>query len=79
LLSDWLLSLEGTEGGKTAALLLALQAAFLHAFFGALQKGRTDPWTSRSVIDACYALIALPIASGAEGYLTWLRDQTQAK
>ena len=62
MLSDWLLSLEGTEAGKTAALLLALQAAFLHAFFGALQKGRTDPWTSRSVIDACYALIALPIA-----------------
>ena len=61
-MSDWLISLEGTEAGKTAALVLALQAAFLHAFFGALQKGKTDPWTSRAVIDGCYALMALPMA-----------------
>ena len=37
-------------------------AAFLHALFGALQKGRFDPWTSRSIIDGTYALIALPFA-----------------
>lgn len=61
-MSDWLISLEGTEAGKTAALILALQAAFLHAFFGALQKGKTDPWTARTFIDGSYALIALPIA-----------------
>lgn len=61
-MGDWLISLEGTEAGKTAALILALQAAFLHAFFGALQKGRTDPWTARAFIDASYAVIALPAA-----------------
>lgn len=37
-------------------------AAVLHALFGALQKGRYDPFTTRSAIDACYALIALPFA-----------------
>lgn len=59
-MSEWLISLEGTEGGKTLALCLALLAAVLHAFFGALQKGRTDPWTARTVIDASYCLIAVP-------------------
>ncbi len=59
-MSDWLVSLEGTEAGKTLALCLALLAAILHALFGALQKGRTDPWTARTVIDGTYALIALP-------------------
>ncbi len=58
--SDWLISLEGTEGGRTLALWLALLAAVLHAFFGALQKGATDPWTSRTVIDGTYAAIAVP-------------------
>jgi len=33
----------------------------LHAFFGALQKGKTDPWTTRTVIDASYALLAVPL------------------
>lgn len=61
-MGDWIVSLEGTDAGKTFALLLALQAAFLHAFFGALQKGKTDPWTSRSFIDGSYALMALPMA-----------------
>ena len=59
-LSDWLISLEGTEGGHTLALWLALLAAVLHAFFGALQKGKTDPWTARTAIDGTYSLIALP-------------------
>ena len=59
-MSDWLISLEGTEGGKTLALCLALLAAVLHAFFGALQKGKTDPWTARTVIDGSYSLIAVP-------------------
>ncbi len=61
-MSEWLISLEGTDAGKSLALYLAIQAAFLHALFGALQKGKTDPWTSRAVIDGCYALIALPFA-----------------
>lgn len=37
-------------------------AAFLHALFGALQKGRHDPWLSRGAIDGSYALIAAPFA-----------------
>ena len=61
-LGDWLISLEGTDAGRDLALGLALLAAFLHAFFGALQKGKTDPWTSRAAIDASYALMALPVA-----------------
>ena len=61
-MSAWLISLEGTETGHTAALGLALMAAFLHAIFGALQKGRHDPWLSRAAIDASYGLIAAPVA-----------------
>lgn len=61
-MSDWLISLEGTEAGHQAALMLALMAAFLHAVFGALQKGRHDPWLSRGAIDASYGLMAAPFA-----------------
>ncbi len=61
-MSEWLISLEGTDQGKQVALALALLAAILHALFGALQKGRYDPFTTRSAIDGCYALIALPFA-----------------
>ena len=61
-MSDWILSLEGTEAGHRAALILALMAAFLHAVFGALQKGRFDPWLSRGAIDGSYGLIAAPFA-----------------
>ena len=61
-MSEWLSSLEGTEAGKQLALALALMAAFLHALFGALQKGRYDPYTTRAAIDACYALLAMPFA-----------------
>lgn len=61
-MSDWLISLEGTAAGKDLALTLALMAAFLHALFGALQKGRHDPWISRAAIDASYGLIAAPFA-----------------
>ena len=53
-MTDWLISIEGTETGQTIALLLALLAAFLHAVFGALQKGRHDPWLTRGAIDASY-------------------------
>ncbi|MCU0815903.1 MAG: DMT family transporter [Cypionkella sp.] len=61
-MSDWLISLEGTAAGHDLALALALMAAVLHALFGALQKGRHDPWLSRAAIDACYGLMALPFA-----------------
>ncbi len=44
------------------ALALAVMAAFLHAVFGALQKGRHDPWLSRGAIDASYGLMAAPFA-----------------
>lgn len=61
-LSDWLIALEGTTKGAIVAPLLALSAAVLHAVFGALQKGRHDPWISRAAIDICYGVIATPIA-----------------
>lgn len=61
-MSEWLISLEGTEDGRRLALMLALMAAFLHAVFGALQKGRHDPWLSRGAIDISYGLMALPFA-----------------
>ncbi|GAA6208277.1 DMT family transporter [Cognatishimia sp. WU-CL00825] len=61
-MSDWLISLEGTEAGHQLALILAVSAAFLHAVFGALQKGRHDPWLTRGAIDFSYALMAAPFA-----------------
>lgn len=61
-MSAWLVSLEGTPAGANLALGLALMAAFLHALFGALQKGRHDPWLSRAAIDASYGAIAAPFA-----------------
>ena len=36
----WIYQIEGTSVGSRAALWLAILAAFLHAVFGALQKGR---------------------------------------
>ncbi|TYB91203.1 DMT family transporter [Oceaniovalibus sp. ACAM 378] len=61
-MSDWLLSLEGTEAGHRAALILALSAAFLHAVFGALQKGAHDPWLTRGAVDLFMFWLALPVA-----------------
>ncbi|MGX9351786.1 EamA family transporter [Shimia sp. W99] len=61
-MADWLISLEGTEAGHQVALALALLAAFLHAVFGALQKGRHDPWLSRGAIDFSYGAMAAPFA-----------------
>ena len=61
-MTDWLISIEGTEAGHTLALILALLAAFLHAVFGALQKGRHDPWLTRGAIDGSYCLMAAPFA-----------------
>ncbi len=61
-MGDWLVSLEGTEAGQDLALALALIAAFLHAIFGALQKGRFDPWLTRGAIDIWLFLLAAPFA-----------------
>ncbi len=61
-MSAWLTGIEGTDAGHVLALALALAAAVLHAFFGALQKGRHDPWLSRGAMDASYGLIAAPFA-----------------
>ena len=61
-MSDWIASIEGTAAGHNLALVLALAAAFLHALFGALQKGRHDPWVSRGIIDITYGTIAIPFA-----------------
>ncbi|WP_298256919.1 EamA family transporter [uncultured Litoreibacter sp.] len=61
-MSAWLTSLEGTEAGHQLALALALAAALLHAIFGALQKGRHDPWLSRGAIDFSYGMMAAPFA-----------------
>ncbi|MFK7868511.1 MAG: EamA family transporter [Roseobacter sp.] len=61
-MTQWLISIEGTETGHQVALMLALTAAFLHAVFGALQKGRHDPWLTRGAIDISYCVMAAPFA-----------------
>ena len=61
-MSDFFVGIAGTPEGRTVALALALLAAVSHAVFGALQKGRFDPWLSRGSIDGCYSLMALPVA-----------------
>ncbi len=61
-MTDLILTFEGTQAGRQAALWLALLAAFSHAVFGALQKGRFDPWLMRGGIDMAYAAMALPFA-----------------
>ncbi|MGB3406772.1 MAG: EamA family transporter [Jannaschia sp.] len=58
----WLTQIEGTEAGHNLAMVLALSAALLHALFGALQKGRYDPWTSRVAIDTALLVLSAPIA-----------------
>ncbi|PJF10493.1 EamA family transporter [Pseudorhodobacter sp. MZDSW-24AT] len=61
-MTDWLISLEGTPEGLRLALMLALTSAFAHAVFGALQKGRHDPWVTRGSIDLWIAIFAAPVA-----------------
>ncbi|MEP1768554.1 MAG: EamA family transporter [Sulfitobacter sp.] len=61
-MTEWLVSIEGTQTGHQLALVLALLAALLHAVFGALQKGRHDPWLTRGAIDGSYCLMAAPFA-----------------
>ncbi|WP_285669651.1 DMT family transporter [Paralimibaculum aggregatum] len=61
-MTDLILSIQGTPAGATAATILALISAAAHAAFGALQKGRHDPWLARAAIDLSYCLMALPFA-----------------
>jgi len=61
-MSEWIVSLDGTEQGHRLALILALCAAVLHAVFGALQKGMHDPWLTRGAIDVFLFVFALPVA-----------------
>lgn len=61
-MSGWILSIEGTPAGEQAALWLVLFAALLHAVFGAMQKGRFDPWTTRAAIDVWLVALSLPFA-----------------
>ncbi len=61
-MSEALIELAGTPAGAQLAMFLALFAAVMHAVFGALQKGRHDPWLSRGAIDFCYGVMAAPFA-----------------
>ena len=58
----WLLSIDGTPQGAWVATGLALISALFHAIFGAMQKGRYDPWIIRGAIDFWYLVLALPVA-----------------
>ena len=60
-MSDWLLSLDGTDEGRNLALALAILAAVLHAVFGALQKGKLDPWLARGAIDVSASTMSVPM------------------
>ncbi len=62
MLGEWVVAIEGTPDGALAATLLALLSALAHAAFGALQKGRHDPWLTRAAIDLAYGTMALPFA-----------------
>jgi drug/metabolite transporter (DMT)-like permease len=61
-LGDWLISIAGTPEGARVATALALMSAVAHAVFGALQKGRHDPWLTRGAIDGWIVLLILPVA-----------------
>ena len=61
-MGDWIVSLAGTELGAQLATMLALLSAVAHAVFGALQKGRHDPWLTRGAIDGWLVVISAPVA-----------------
>ena len=61
-MGDWLVGIAGTPEGARLATLLALLSAVSHAAFGALQKGRHDPWLSRGSIDGWLIVISAPVA-----------------
>ena len=61
-MTDWLVSIAGTPEGARLATALALMSALAHAAFGALQKGRHDPWLMRGSIDVWLVVISAPVA-----------------
>ena len=61
-MSDWLLSIAGTPEGARWATIFALVSAVAHATFGALQKGRHDPWMIRGSIDIFLVAMSAPVA-----------------
>ena len=61
-MSQWIVSVEGTQTGHNLAIALALVAAVLHALVSAMQKGRYDPFTSRAAIDLFYGFGTAPLA-----------------
>ncbi|WP_108816145.1 DMT family transporter [Loktanella sp. Alg231-35] len=61
-LGAWLVSISGTPEGARLATVLALVSAVAHAIFGAMQKGRYDPWLTRGAIDGWLCVLSAPIA-----------------
>lgn len=61
-MTDWLNTIAGTPQGAQVAAALALMSAVAHAAFGALQKGRHDPWLMRGSIDIWLVVISAPVA-----------------
>ncbi|SLN22142.1 DMT family transporter [Pseudooctadecabacter jejudonensis] len=61
-MTDWLVGIAGTPEGARLATALALMSALAHAVFGALQKGRHDPWLMRGSIDVWLVVISAPVA-----------------
>ena len=61
-MGEWLVSISGTPEGARLATILALVSALAHAIFGAMQKGRYDPWLIRGSIDSWLAVLSAPIA-----------------
>lgn len=61
-MGDLIVQLAGTPQGAQLATALALMSAVAHAAFGALQKGRYDPWLTRGAIDGWLAVISAPVA-----------------
>ncbi len=61
-MSDWIIAIAGTPEGARLATILALISAVAHAAFGALQKGRHDPWLTRGAIDGWLVVISAPVA-----------------
>lgn len=62
-LGTFLTSVEGTPLAAQIAMGLALFSAVAHAFFGALQKGRYDPWLTRGAIDIWYGTAGILAAA----------------
>ncbi len=61
-MGEFIVSLAGTETGKTVALVLILFSALAHATFGAINKGGIDPFVNRGAINLAYGLFAAPFA-----------------